>query len=63
VLEASGKIIVSDDDSYTNAVSQEEEKDSIHTDRNFETGISSREPHLLTQEDFNDLMRDLNLLK
>jgi hypothetical protein len=48
---------------YTNAVSQEEEKDSIHTDRNFEAGISSREPHLLTQEDFNDLMRDLNLLK
>jgi hypothetical protein len=47
----------------TNAVNQEEEKDSIQAGRNFGAGISSREPHLLTQEDFNDLMRDLNLLK
>jgi hypothetical protein len=41
----------------TNAISQEEEPDSIHNDLNFEVSNSSHVPHLLAQEDVDDLVR------
>jgi hypothetical protein len=41
----------------------QKEGDNIHCDLTIEASGSSSEPHLLTQGDLKDLVRDLNLSK
>jgi hypothetical protein len=63
VPESLRQIITSGDIAKTNAISQEEDENSIYNDPNFQASTSSREFDLLTQEELDDLVRDINMFK
>jgi hypothetical protein len=54
---------VDDEDSSTVEAALEQVGETFDCDPTFEASCSSSEPHLLTQGDLNDLVRDLNLPK
>jgi hypothetical protein len=56
-------VIVDDEDSATDKADLEQVGETFDCDPTFEASCSSSEPHLLTQGDFNDFVRDLNLSK
>jgi hypothetical protein len=53
----------SDDNSDSDKVHGQQEGDIVDCDPTIAASFSSSEPHLLTQGDLNDLVRDLNLPK
>jgi hypothetical protein len=63
VPESPRQIITSGDISETNAISQEEDENSIYNDPNFQASTFSPEFDLLTQEELDDLVSDLNMFK
>jgi hypothetical protein len=55
--------MVDDEDSATDEADLEQVGETYVCDPTFEASCSSSEPHVLTQGDLNDLVRDLNLSK
>ena len=55
------KLTFSDDNSNSDENHGQQEVENIDCDPTFEASCSSSEPHLLSQGDLNDLVRDLNL--
>jgi hypothetical protein len=56
-------VIVDDEDSATDEDDLEQVGETSDYDPTFEASSSVSEPHLLTQGDLNDLVRDLNFSK
>jgi hypothetical protein len=54
---------VDDKDCATDEDDLEQDGETFDCDPTFEESCSSSEPHLLTQGDLNDLLRDFNLPK
>jgi hypothetical protein len=56
-------VIVDNEDCATDEADLEQVGETFDCDPTFKISCSSSEPHLLTQGDLNDLVRDLNLSK
>jgi hypothetical protein len=56
-------MIVEDEDSATDEADLEQVGESFDCEPTFEASCSSSEPHLLSQGNLNDLVRNLNLSK
>jgi hypothetical protein len=56
-------VIMDDEDSATDEADLEQAGETFDCDPTFEASCTSSEPHLLTQDDLNDLVCDFNLSK